>query len=170
MFNLTEWARGLALRIAHLKNLIHDDEYEICGVLENLDNWEQELFKLASDSERSCTVRSSYGHFVFDRLTGAILEIDLDPEFGPLPVGVDIHSLREECDAADVLDVGYFYIDAYDRRQYEPPAPHRDVRCPNCGAPFEAGCACFPVAYRSPRGTVYVDGKEYTKSTFEGVL
>lgn len=118
-------------------------------------------------------IRSSHGTFTFDKHTGAVLETDLDAEFGPLPVQVDLGSLRPECaeyGEEDVLHVGFFYIDEYGRRQYEPPAPHRDVRCPNCEAPFEAGCACFPVVHRSPRGTIYVDQKEYTKSQFEGVI
>ena len=62
------------------------------------------------------TAMSSHGTFSFDDKTGKVLSIDLDTEFGQLPLTVDVFEYKNHYTAAftgdvDVLDIGYWTVD-----------------------------------------------------------
>jgi hypothetical protein len=118
------------------------------------------------------TAESSHGDFTFDE-TGRIVDFNLLDSFTPQPIlQVDMESINEddvcyrdtsgEHGDIDVLYVGYFYLDEYGRRQYEPKLD--DPRCPNCHAVFSAECSCYPKALLSGRNTLYINGKEQTQA------
>jgi hypothetical protein len=70
-------------------------------------------------------LRSSHGLIVFDADDGYVVDFDLDDEFGPVPVKIDVEEWKRRYPGElpgggthDVLDFGYWYADG----RYEEPA------------------------------------------------
>ena len=75
---------------------------------------------------RTAAGYSSYGTLVFDADTGAVFpeQVSLDPDFGEIPVKVDVEEWNRRypgqdiCLGNDILDYGFWFADG----RYVPPA------------------------------------------------